>query len=484
MKRIAIALSTAVALTAVSLASTTDAGARQRLLPYNGLDRAFGGGAVLLPGTRAFPETSANRCVPGPAGEVFVEINTHRYVHGRRGKGRALRTGRIGLVKVDSRGRRVRGFGRSGMVGWSPRSQFRPAQIKIDGSGRPVILSHPPDKKPYPETRRYVLTRLTPAGRIDRGFGDGGRITLGVLGDTELELLPDGRLVVESRVQSGTRLLVLDPTGRPQPGFAAGQPVIVGLYFPTVTSATIGSQSVIVAAGTLDGPPPSYPGIATVMFIGADGAPTPAFGSDGRLSVNSFPAAALGDSIKPVTADQAAKFDSHGLVDARVTGAGELDVVISSSNAADNGAGSVLWVRRLNPSGEPEPGFGIGGAAVLSADSGSSPDFASDEYEFRGVSALADAGWLTVYGEALYDHPAIPAGEPNLYFGTRRLAPDGRRLTDTPFDAVKEPTGVDNRDVEPAADGKSIVWCGHTSYRTHGAPRVTAWVARAPMVRN
>lgn len=102
---------------------------------------------------------------------------------------------------------------------------------------------------------RTALARLNPNGKLDRSFADDGRLTLGDgdSGALDLELQPDGRIVVLSRY-AGTgafgsaRLLRLEDDGRPDASFSS--PVNEN-GSPTALAVAPGGKIVVVGNGVL-----------------------------------------------------------------------------------------------------------------------------------------------------------------------------------------------------------------------------------------
>jgi hypothetical protein len=129
-------------------------------------------------------------------------------------------------------------------------------------------------------TSRWVVTRLTPAGAVDRSFGDGGITVLspeGGGGGSAVAVLPGGAVAVTGNLASGRPALArLLSDGRPDPAFAGGAPL------PAPAPATFWTGLAARADGGVDWLG-SGNGAAVLARVTAAGALDARFGEGGLV---------------------------------------------------------------------------------------------------------------------------------------------------------------------------------------------------------
>jgi uncharacterized delta-60 repeat protein len=98
-----------------------------------------------------------------------------------------------------------------------------------------------------------ALARYTPNGRLDPGFGAGGQVVtqFSQFDTPAVTIQPDGKIVVAGSSRGDFALARYTPEGRLDPGFGTGGKVVTSFGPPTGASAvTIQADGRIVAAGS------------------------------------------------------------------------------------------------------------------------------------------------------------------------------------------------------------------------------------------
>ena len=165
----------------------------------------------------------------------------------------------------------------------------------VGQAGPPITPNTPPDF-------HWALTRLTPSGAVDTGFGSGGVATVAATGSTSgfnVAFGPGGSIVTEGQVSNGmtSQILLtrLTSSGAPDPAFAGGTPILVPLAsgFGMLVQ---GDGSVVLNGGPLGAPSSLIdPSFEKLVRYTAAGAPDAGFGAGGSIDLGSgtFPSQLL-----------------------------------------------------------------------------------------------------------------------------------------------------------------------------------------------
>jgi uncharacterized delta-60 repeat protein len=306
-------------------------------------------------------------------------------------------------------------------------------------------------------------------GDLDQSFdGDGRRIIdLSAASDAaqDLAVQPDGRIVVagyyaDPRVFFVGRLL---PGGAFDTSFAGDG--ATSADFPGAADAAwdVALQpdgKIVLVGETTTG----LPDVAVARFT-AEGAPDPAFDGDGQTSFDIsgsdvFEAVALQPDGKIVLGGSFAPGGARGFGVVRLTPSGSFDPAFGGVRRIEFGPNDYAWdlavqpdgkiliagftesggvyqaaIARLTPSGEPDPGFGIGGERVFAA------------LEEVQAIALQPDGRIVLAG---YAGPAPsdmavarlnPDGSPDPSFASGGVARVDFGSFDSAYGAVLQPNG-------------------------------------------
>jgi uncharacterized delta-60 repeat protein len=199
-------------------------------------------------------------------------------------------------------------------------------------------------KPPAEVHNQWALTRLTPAGAVDHGFGTDGIATIGTAGSTRgfnVAVRADGTIVTGAWSQVGTTartlLTRLTAAGAPDPAFAGGTPVDVPLQ-PGFLMLLQDDGSVVLN-GQTPGSDPSVAGSGSQLLTRytAAGVPDATFGSAAIVDLGSgigvsqlLPTA--GHGVLVVAAHQGQmnvrRLQSNGMIDPSFSGPNGRDVVL------------------------------------------------------------------------------------------------------------------------------------------------------------
>jgi uncharacterized delta-60 repeat protein len=164
------------------------------------------------------------------------------------------------------------------------------AAVAIDHHDRIVLAGY--TLATHPDV---ALARLTPAGRLDATFGNGGRVVMDLGADDyafDLAIGSDGGIVVvgERRTSATDRIFVqrYRPNGSLDPGFADGGTTFTGFgrRFQTANAVTITPAGRIVIAGSTSNGITSRSAVARFL---RDGRLDDTFGGDGRVTTDVSP---------------------------------------------------------------------------------------------------------------------------------------------------------------------------------------------------
>jgi uncharacterized delta-60 repeat protein len=285
---------------------------------------------------------------------------------------------RVAVVRLRPNGRLDPTFGGDGVVLTSFGRRFQSANgVALMADGRIVIAGSISNGS----TGRSALARYRTDGRLDRAFGDDGRVTLDLSPSGErfddLAVLPGGAIVAAGSAEHGLiprfSVAKVRADGTLDDGFGrtgVGYRLVDVGFGPDVAHAlTIQPDGGIVVVGSVAGDPRGGWAIARLR---AAGRLDPAFSGDGRL------------------------------VTGTATGAGTAFAVLAQANGKLLVAGRVhrratqddLAVVRLKPGGGRDLTFGVRGIATV--DVAGRSDAARD-------AILQPNGKLVLVGDAVQD---------------------------------------------------------------------------------
>ncbi len=267
--------------------------------PRGALDRTFG--------------TNGVSALPAPGGPSFGLLQVLRQPDGKLlllsvGQ-RAMPSfspGPLQLTRLNADATLDRSFGVEGTAVTGVDGGCRACAV-LQGDGAVVVagttgeVTEPPAPGRAPGFR-WALTRVTPAGAVDAGFGAGGIATISAPDGASVfgvALGPGAAIVTGAQTQSASgsalRVTRLTPSGAPDPGFAGGVPVALPSSSGTLMLVQDDGAVVIEAAQPEgDATGPILPPIKYRQFLArftSAGAPDPTFGSGGRVG--------LGTEINP-----------------------------------------------------------------------------------------------------------------------------------------------------------------------------------------
>jgi uncharacterized delta-60 repeat protein len=204
--------------------------------------------------------------------------------------------GDVAVVRYDSSGRLDPTFGKGGIV---------VTDLAGDDAGASVVVQ--PDGKVVAAAQRsgdVALVRYTANGALDPTFGrDGVVVTDFGAQERALTLLlrPDGRLVVAGWRADGLVLSRYLRDGRLDPGFGTGGRVFTRTLGLDWRNATLGRDGTIVVAGARISTRPAQAIALAVARYRADGRPDRTFAGDGLMVTRPFRhwAGALHVAVRP-----------------------------------------------------------------------------------------------------------------------------------------------------------------------------------------
>ncbi len=348
------------------------------------LDRSFARNGIA---TISFPKnTSATgQAVALTAGQLIVVAGDVTAPSG---------SGQIVVARYTPAGRLDPRFGRGGIVRTSFSSGPTVSGVAVDAKGRVVVAGA--------NGSGFVVVRYTPAGRLDPGFGSGGRVTTAFPGDQvnggALVLLAGGGIVVAGGVtppdgnNQGFALASYSSSGRLVQSFGTRGRVVTGFG---AGSDTVAAHAIafwngkLVAAGLFDNPFTGGGAFALARYNAQSGQLDPSFSSDGKVST------LLGNeaAAQGVIVDRSGRTVAAGLA------------------LLHPGQGDQVVLTRYLGNGSLDPSFGRGGIVATNLPGGDS-----------GANAIARQpnGRLVVAGQA------IQSGGQTSYFGLVRYMPSGQ----------------------------------------------------------
>lgn len=253
----------------------------------------------------------------------------------------------------------------------------------------------------------FALTRLTSAGAIDNGYGNGGSVKTVISGDDEVFALAqqgDGKIIAVGRADDGIdsdfAIVRYTTAGIPDTTFSGdGIATVEFGGYDSARAVAVQGDGAIVVAGLTEG---SSSDIAIVRLT-STGAPDPTFGSGGKIT-------------KSVTVRDDAAYAVIVQTDAKIVVAGEADedfvlVRYSSTGQPDNGFGTSGVIRTNVSTGEIDGARALvqQGDGKLVAAGIANPvrasDFAIVRYTTAGVpdTTFSADGIVTTSTAAIFD---------------------------------------------------------------------------------
>jgi uncharacterized delta-60 repeat protein len=259
---------------------------------------------------------------------------------------------------------------------------------------------------------RPVMARYTPDGRLDRSFGQDGRVVTSTLPrarEVAAVLQPGGKVVVATAsYRKGTVVERFRPDGHLDGSFGGDGRTVTHTGYCGASSAALQSGSRIVIGGTSCDDEGDF--WMTAVRLNPDGAVDPSFHGV-RIQPHGEPTRTADIVVRP---------------DDKIVATGDV-------------YGSSFVVARLNPDGSPDEGFGEGGSLQTFTPTGSAPhaialwpggkvvvagnlrsDFGLARYDENGDldSSFGDAGFVATDFDRKRPHVADAAAhgvlvEPN-----------------------------------------------------------------------
>jgi uncharacterized delta-60 repeat protein len=349
------------------------------------LDRSFSGDGFTLMDFGNEPWLGSGSEVASlPDGRFLVLVNT------RRGDS---------VMRFEVDGSVDRSFGTGGL-----RLLAHPVSAMELAPGGKIVVAGYANLSADEASADFAVTRLTPDGRLDRGFGGDGSVVFagrpGGEGAGSVLVRPDGRITVLGRITDrpvwGIEVAELDHAGRLVPGFGRDGVAVFPVPAENVSTGISRIEPQGARTIVLLGHPGA--GEGGLLRLNPDGTKDPTFGVDGEVTSR---------QIDAVGGSGSSRYYSSS-APAGLAVAADGSIVITTENAS---------VTRLLPDGAPDPGFGQGGRAHLGS------------LESEGVYALRPyTVSLDAEGRALLAGRAELGSDPETRISallTARLQPDG-----------------------------------------------------------
>lgn len=237
------------------------------LRPDGRPDPAFGTDGVVRP---VVPD--AERFDPG---QLLRDPQGRLLVVGSRGDAGLQGASQLTVLRLTAQGTVDPGYGTRGIA--TVPGQPGSGDVAPDGSVVVAVAGSSRDAR----QSSWEVVRLDPAGRLDAGFGTGGRVRVDAPGarGTDARLLPDGRVVTtagSSAVATGGLATRLLPDGRVDPTYHGGTPAPIP--FPQAIAVRPDGRLDVLQA--ISAP-------QVVVRLTPAGERDPTFGSSGSAPVDS-----------------------------------------------------------------------------------------------------------------------------------------------------------------------------------------------------
>jgi uncharacterized delta-60 repeat protein len=214
-----------------------------RLSTSGARDRGFGKDGVATVAFGYHGRCGADAIAVQPDGRILVA----GYVDGKV-RGRTVE--RLAVMRLLADGEVDRGFGRAGLVSVTRGTEARATAIAVEPDGEIVVAGRSRARRQV----RELLLRLSPGGRIDRGFADRGISAIPPshaangrrapnVEPTQILIRPAGYLVIAKG--PGRPLVSYDRRGRADRRFAAGVVALDSREFGTPAATPQGGRLVL-----------------------------------------------------------------------------------------------------------------------------------------------------------------------------------------------------------------------------------------------
>jgi uncharacterized delta-60 repeat protein len=258
------------------------------------------------------------------AGSVALDSMGRIVVAGTRGSGSEIG---FAVARYRTNGKLDHSFGGDGKVNTRLRGNATANSVTCDPRNRIVVAGT--------NGGGFAIARYRPNGKLDRSFGEGGKVTTGFRPETGANAVaidPGGRIVVAGSASdldgfySDFALARYGPNGSLDPSFGTGGKVITDLGGEDSANAlAIESGGRIVAVGDsadIDG----QSSVFSLAAYRSNGTPDPTFSGDGQETTrfNGY-GAALGGGIDSQGRIVAAGLSRPGFALARYATNGDLD---------------------------------------------------------------------------------------------------------------------------------------------------------------
>jgi uncharacterized delta-60 repeat protein len=324
-----------------------------RFTPDGKPDSSFGNGGTAVADFGSGYAAGANEVALQPDGKILVfGWSASRLPDPAEGIG----LGELAIARYLPDGQPDPGFGSGGKVVAHLGSDFAAAALLPDG--RIEVLATQPSSH---DVQSGELVRYLPNGRLDRAFGDGGKVKL--VADSPQDFggplfERDGTLVLEEPPgsfadwYSGKRpkgmLTRYQPDGRVDQSFGDGGKAVIGGLAPYSPLAVQGDGKIVAGGGG---------------GRGGDSFALARYTSDGRLDTSFGRRGTVLPNFGPPDADS----PSAAVIrdDGKIVAAGSHAPAINGDPTHD-----FLVLVRLTPDGQLDRAFGVGGKVVSKSQGG------------------------------------------------------------------------------------------------------------------
>lgn len=321
-------------------ASGADAFALTRYDPSGVLDPGFSGNGKVTTSIGSF-HAGAYAVAVQPNGKILAA-----------GSGVAGGQSRFAVARYTSGGSLDQSFGNGGKVLTPIGSSAIATSMALQPDGKIVVAG----QALFGTSSRFAVTRYKANGTLDNSFGSGGKVTTSFgpngAGALSVAIQPNGKIVVAGRRSNGTfqrfALARYKPNGNLDTNnFGTGGKVVTpfGPDEAVASSVAIQPNGKIVAAGFRSNG--TFERFALARYKANGGLDTNNFGTAGKVTTPFGPNHARAQSVA---------IDANG--------------GIVAAGYALNGTYNDFALARYNANGTPDTGFGTGGKATTSINSG------------------------------------------------------------------------------------------------------------------